>query len=272
MEDIGRRLLEPLAVSLPETIYFIPAGHLLGFPLDALRLNGRYLLEQHEVINLVSFPQMRQMASLVLPLDQQKTFIAGFPQDYSGDYAIRLHTSAEIQAVADFFIGPGLNIVQGAALLPDEFGSDNFTAASLVHLEMPGVLQLDDPGNARLELSGFEGSQGRAELRTGDIQSQELAAELVFLSNTRTQGVPSTAFSCHAAFVTVFVNSGAKSVIARLWGHGGGASLYFIEDFYRQLAATGNAATALLMSKRRYMALERAEGSFDWAGYQFFMK
>ena len=56
MDALGKRLITPIADLLTENIYWIPAGPLLGFPLDALRVKGRYLLEHHTVVNLVSFP------------------------------------------------------------------------------------------------------------------------------------------------------------------------------------------------------------------------
>jgi tetratricopeptide (TPR) repeat protein len=113
MDSLGRRLAAPIANLLPERIYWVPAGPLLGFPLDALRLSGHYLLEKHTVINLLSFPGNVAARAGLRVKPPGSVFLAGHPQDYSGDIATRLDTSPEIQAVTDIFVGPGLHIIQG---------------------------------------------------------------------------------------------------------------------------------------------------------------
>jgi CHAT domain-containing protein/tetratricopeptide (TPR) repeat protein len=271
MESLGRKLLGPLAGKLPATLYFVPAGALSAFPLDALRMNGRYLLEDHQVVNLALFPLEWAQKKLDLPLDRQKSMVAGYPQDYTSEYALSLRTSPEIRAVTDFLIGPGLNIIQGAALLPDEFTHEGFVEASLVHMSMPGVIDLASPARSSLELSGYEGGTERAELRTLDIQSLDLQAGLVFLSQTRTRG-RAPEFASTTGLVTEFITSGAHGVIARTWRSGGGASLSFIRDFYQRLPSTGDVGQALHASKRGYMLRERDNGGFDWAGYQWYVR
>ena len=270
MNALGKRLAAPLSGLLKETVYWVPAGALLGFPIDALRLNGRYLAEDHTIVNLWSFPQMTALRQKIEKPGQQSVFLAGFPQDYSGEYATSLKTSPEIQAVTDFFVGPGLTIVQGTALLPDEFSSEPFSRAGLIHLAIPGVIDLKYPDQSVLELSGFEGGSGRASLYPYDIQSLDLQAGLVFLSATQAQQHPTSAFISQPGFVSDFFEAGARAVIARLWTSGGSVPLPFLDDFYTQLQRTGSAAQALAYSKRRYIETNRRNGLYDWAGFQLF--
>lgn len=270
MDELGKRMAAPVSGLLKETVYWIPAGALLGFPLDALRLNNRYLVEDHTLVNLWSFPQTTALHQRIDNPGGQKVFLAGFPQDYSGEYATSLKTSPEIRAVTDIFVGPDLTIVQGAALLPDEFGSDQFSQAGLIHLAMPGSIDLRYPDQSILELSGFEGGTGRASLHPYDIQSLSLRAGLVFFSATQVKQKPTSAFISHPGFVSAFFEAGAKSVIARLWTTGGSVPQDLLHDFYRQLQNSGNAAEALAYSKRRYVENNRENGLYDWAGFQFF--
>jgi hypothetical protein len=129
LDVLGDALLGPIADLLTGTIYWIPAGPLLGFPLDAIRLRGQYLAERHRVINVLSFPANANPVASLQPGRLDKVFLAGHPVDYSGDYVTRIDTSEDIRAIADIFVGPGLNIVQGAALLPDEFQVERFHKA-----------------------------------------------------------------------------------------------------------------------------------------------
>lgn len=270
MDALGKRLAEPVSDLLTDTIYWVPAGPLLGFPLDALRLKGRYLVEDHSIVNLLSFPGNPLPHQTIVLSAQSRVFLAGLPQNFTGEYATRLQTSPEIQSVTDIFVGQGLTIVQGAALLPEEFRSEKLAQAQLVHLSMPGVIDLKYPGQSSLELSGYQDGSGRASLKPFDIQSLTLMADLVFLSATRVTEQPDSAFISQPAFVSDFIGVGAQSVIARFWVSGGGISELFIKDFYRQLETTGNVAIALTNAKRAYLRTNRENGLYDWAGYQLF--
>ncbi|MGA9575180.1 MAG: CHAT domain-containing protein, partial [Lysobacterales bacterium] len=272
MDELGKQLLQPVADLLTDTIYAIPAGPLLGVPLDALRFNGHYLVERHNVVNLLSFPQNVNPASSLQTGLLQSVFLAGNPMDYAGDYATRLETSAEISAVADLFVGPGLQIVQGVALLPDEFQSDHFSQSNLVHLSMPGVINLEHPDQSGLELSESEYEPGRAILLSPDIRSQNLGAGLVFLSSLRLSGIPRSGFSSQPGLVADFMAAGAESVIVNLWAGDAGSNVTFITSFYRSLKASANTAAALRNSRLEYLESGRDDGNYDWAGYQLYIK
>jgi CHAT domain-containing protein/tetratricopeptide (TPR) repeat protein len=272
MEGLGDRLLTPIADLLKEKIYWIPAGPLLGFPVDALRFNGRYLVEGHDVLSLLSFPVNTDPHKSLKVNSLQNVFLAGNPQDYSGDYATRLETSREIRAVTDIFVGPGLQIIQGVALLPDEFESMEFLQSNVAHLSMPGLINLKYPYESGLELSESEYEPGRLVLRPAAIRSQELSAELVFLSSTRTTENPLSNFSSHPGLVSGLIDAGAGSVIANLWAGNEGSGEGFITDFYRTLQSSGDIAVSFRESRLRNMNDNRADGLYDWAGYQLYIR
>jgi CHAT domain-containing protein/tetratricopeptide (TPR) repeat protein len=270
MDALGRHLLVPVADLLTTTIYWIPAGPLLGFPLDALRLKGEYLIERHSVIKLLSFPEHKNPGERLQSMPLETVFLAGHPRDYSNDYADRLDTSTEIQAVADIFVGPGLHIVQGVALLPDEFQDGHFRESNLVHLSMPGIIDLNYPEQSGLELSGDETSPRRAALTSADIRTRKMSAGLVFLSGTRMNGGPHSVFSSQPGLVSDFLEAGVNSVINSLWTVNGKFAEAFIVDFYRELKSAGNIADSIRTAKRRYLENNRDDGLYDWAAYQLY--
>ena len=272
MDELGRRLLAPVADLLTKTIYLVPAGPLLGFPLDALRHRGRYLIETHDVVNLLSFPANSDPGKSLQAGSLQNVFLAGNPQDYSGDYATRLETSEEIRAVTEIFVGPGLQIIQGVALLPDEFESTELRQADLVHLSMPGLINLRYPEESGLELSESEYGPGRVVLQSLAIRAQELSAGLVFMSSTRTRGRPLSDFSSHPGLVSAFMEAGAGSVIANLWADGAESGVGFVSDFYRELQGRGDIAGSLQKTRLRYLKSQGANGIQDWAGYQLYIR
>jgi len=275
MDTLGKHLITPVIDLLPKTIYWIPAGPLLGFPLDAARVNGRYLLEDHSLVNLVSFPSSPDPhATLQIGAQEaakRRMFLAGHPQDYSERYASSLDTSGEIRLLADIFVGPGLRIVQGTALLPDEFQDERFAQAELIHLTSPGIIDLNYPEQSRLQLSGDEYNPGRTYFLPPDLGETELNAELVFLSATRTMGEPHSGFSNKTGLVSGFLNQGAAVVIASLWENHGNATDAFVTDFYNRLLRSGNITDSLTEARRQYLARHRESGLYDWAAYQVFI-
>lgn len=272
MEELGARLVAPIADLLTENVYWIPAGPFLGFPVDALRVNGRYLIERHNVVNLLSFPANLNPRDSLKAGSLQKVFLAGNPQDYSGDYATRLETSVEIRAVTDIFVGPGLQIIQGVALLPDEFRGADFLQSKLIHLSMPGIINLRYPNESGLELSEGEYEPGRVILKPQAVRSQELSADLVFLSSTRLMGSPLSGFSNQPGFVSDFLATGAGSVLVNFWSGGAESDEEFVTDFYRTLQVSGEIATSLHESRLRFLRKNRVNGLNDWAGYQLYIQ
>ncbi len=272
MDELGRRLLAPVADLLTKTIYWIPAGPLLGFPLDATRLNGRYLVEGHSIVNLTSFPVNTNPKASLQVGALQHVFLAGHPQDYTGDYATRLNTSTEIRAIADIFVGPRLRIVQGAALLLDEFESEDFKQAGLVHLSMPGIIDLKHPEQSSFELSGSESGIKRPAFRPEHIQSQQLDTKLVFLSASTMQDSPLSSFNNHLGLVSDFLDVGVHSVITSLWAKGVEVGETFMADFYRNLEDSGNTAAALRAAKLEFLHKHTDKDLYDWASFQLYIE
>jgi len=271
MDKLGGQLLAPVSEMLPRTIYVVPAGLLLGFPFDALRVNGQYLVEGHTVANLMMFPSKPNPASSLISAWPQNTFLAGDPQDFVGSYASSIDSSAELGAAAEIFIGPGLHIIQGAALLADEFQSDHFRQADLVHLTMPGTIDPGDESHSRLQLSEPIRGLGRTALSPGDVRVLQVSASLVYLGATQVGGIPRSDVSCQLGFVSDFLLAGSSSVIAGLWAIQGESAEKLISGFYAHWKATGNVATALTETKRQYIQTQRRAGLHDWAAFQTFI-
>jgi len=272
MDQLGARLLDPVADLLTRKIYWIPAGPLLGLPLDAIRLKGHYLAEKHDVVNLLSFPARPGPAAALQTGSIDTVFLAGNPQDYSGSYANSFDTTDEIRTIMDIFVGPGLRTVQGAALLPDEFQDQRFGQANLAHLAMPGVIDLHDPARSSLELSGSEDGPRRTRYQLEGIGPGSLSSRLVLLSSTRTTGTPVSAFASKVGLVEGFTRAGTHTVIVDLWANSGKADEGFLVDFYRELQDTSDIAESLQYAKRRYLKNNHGTGLYGWAGYQLFIR
>jgi CHAT domain-containing protein len=234
-------------------------------------MHGHHLAERHTLINLLSFPANPGPGGRLQATTLQPVFLAGHPRDFTSNPADQLDTSPEIRAMADIFVGPGLQIIQGTALLPDEFRDEYFRRAMLVHSTMPAVIDLGYPRKSSLELSGAENRPGHESLRPVDIRSQELDARLVFLGSSRWINEPLSGFSTWPGLVADFLTAGASSVIANTWANSGQTDVTFKTDFYRELEVSGDIAKSLRDAKLQYLKHHRDDGLYDWAGYQLFI-
>ncbi len=270
MDRLSQRLLAPIAKGLPQTIYFLPSGRMEGFPLDALRWDGAFLAARHRVINLMSLDDLGARSPRVGGDALQRFFLAGNRQEGAGDFDLRKPPSAEVKEIADLFVGPGLHIVQGAALQWDEFQDDRFAHAGVIHLAIPGTIDLRNPQQSRLLLSDAGADPSHAFLLPQDIESKKLHAALVVLSACDFTGFNPSAFDQNSRFIKEFLHAGAGSVVASLWQVGDLRAAQFMRRFYQELTANPNVSEALSATKRSYLADNGTRDGDIWAAFQLF--
>ncbi|MBT8049437.1 MAG: CHAT domain-containing protein [Xanthomonadales bacterium] len=269
LESMGRVLLQPFAKNLNNTIYLLPAGPLNGFPFNALRINGKFLAERYDVINLVSlapFDGRRPVA------EQKKVFLAGNPQADRQLFSYDVQASEEVASVTDRFVGPGLHIVQGVALTREEFTDTRLAEAGLIHLAVPGTLDLAFPERSVLLMSRAGNDRAAVNLQPHDIRGTTFRADLAVLSQTAAIGAGRSGFDSRMGFVSDLLDGGVKNVLVSLWFDGEARSTGFVREFYTALEATGDAAEAL--SRTRESSLKSTDESnfMMWAGFQLFIR
>jgi len=271
LDDLGQTLLAPVARYLKPSIYFFPVGRLEGLPLDSLRWNGSYLAEKHQVFTLVSLDALHARQRQLAPQDMQQLFLAGNQLADAGAFDVAQPTSAEVRSVADLFTGPGLHIVQGSALQWDEFQDKHFTQSGLLHLAMPCVIDLRNPGESRLLMSDNSEEAGHEFLLPQDIAGKSVQAGLVVLSACDFAGSSKTAFDSNTRFAGEFLQAGAGAVIASLWSVGDKAAAEFWQRFYRTLETTPDVAEALSATKRSYLTEKTLQDNTAWAAFQLYV-
>ncbi len=271
LDELGQTLLAPVARYLKPSIYFFPVGRMEGLPLDALRWNGSYLAEKHQVFTLVSLDRLHARQSQLAPQGVQQLFLAGNQLADAGAFDVAQPTSEEVRSVADLFTGPGLHIVQGSALQWDEFQDERFTQSGLLHLAMPCVIDLRNPAESRLLMSDNSEEAGQEFLLPQDIAGKSVQAELVVLSACDFAGSSKTAFDRNTRFAGEFLQAGAGAVIASLWSVGDKAAAEFWQRFYRTLKTTPDVAEALSATKRSYLTEKTLQGNTAWAAFQLYV-
>ena len=271
MDALGRSLLSPFAGQLKTTIYFLPSGRMEGLPLDALRWQGRYLAEQHKVVNVLSGQGVGANDLTISQDTTQNVFLAGNQLDGAGAFDVYTPPPQELRSVAGFFIGPGLHMIQGSALQWDEFQDPRFNQAGLVHLAMPGIIDLRNPARSRFLLSDNIAENEHITLSPQDVVQMNLSADLVVISNSNFVGSSITAFDLNTRFVAEFLQAGAGSVITSLWPVGDTSASRFMTTFYQSIQEGLPVGDALYQTKRKFIGPESQLQAGAWASFQLYL-
>jgi CHAT domain-containing protein len=267
---LGQQLLGPLPAQLPARLYWLGGAPLAAISPAALRRNGRYLASEHTLVRLSNLPVRLPARQQGLGGAVQQVFVAGRPQDFSGEYLQRLETSLEMRAVSDQFIGPGLTIIQGEALLPDEFAGTQFSNAQVVHLAMPALVDLQRPQASWLQLSEAIRGEGRVLMGPPELAVLTLQGGLVVLSQAQFSALDNGGAANRLPLVADLLAAGADAVMATLWRADDQSSADFAGDFYRALVAGNSPDLALAMAQRKAMASGGEQR--DWARYQLYSR
>ena len=268
LQDWGRRLLRPLQARMPERVYLASADSVALLPLEAVRLEGESIAERHRFIRLASFPARHSPSDRLQKVSADRVFLAGAPSDYRAGFLARLDTDPELAVVMDRFLGPGLQVIQGSALAPDEFTTPAFREADLVHLAMPGSLDRSKPVLSWLELSELQGGGRRERLSAPALNSWDLEADLVTFSRTRWTTVEGPGAG-RPPLVTGALAGGARVVLATGWTASDPIADGVLAAFYDGLLAGQEPDRALASAQqasRRMGASDR-----DWARWQLWL-
>ncbi|MEM1411836.1 MAG: CHAT domain-containing protein, partial [Pseudomonadota bacterium] len=243
-------LPEPLLSALPGRVYLASGATLAYLPIEALTVpGGRSLGAGRSVVRLASFPARPAPAIRLGNLAPEQVFIAGGPVDFSAGYLSRLATGAELRAVMDRFVGPGLQVIQGAALATDEFMTEGFRTAEIVHLAVPARVATQRPRDSYLELSELRAGAGRDRLSTTGLSSWQLEARLLTFSQMGLV-TPVATEAGRPPLVAEALSAGAGAVLATAWPGEDGAAASFFAAFYDALGR-GEGLDQALMTARQ---------------------
>jgi CHAT domain-containing protein/tetratricopeptide (TPR) repeat protein len=271
LDRLGRLLLVPMADELGERLMLLSSGPLNGFPFDALRIDGAYLAERHRVVYIDGLENLP--GETALPREFPATvFVAGNPRSGRDLFSYGVTTSEEIEAVRDRFVGTGLHIVQGVALRGDEFEDARYMNADLIHLAMPGRVDLARPGRSRLLLSGDRESPSAEFLSSEQMRRKRLQAELAVLSGLTFGAGGGTDFDSRIGLVSDLQASGARQVMASLWPLEDADGAAFMADFYTALEEEQDVSEALFQTRRARITSKDGTNLRSWAGFQLYIR
>jgi CHAT domain-containing protein/tetratricopeptide (TPR) repeat protein len=271
LAGLGERLLEPLRDALGENIVFIGAGVLSDFPLEALIVDGDYLLRHHNVVNLVSgFDLVGAIGRLQEPFAPQQIFLAGNPSALDPGQPQLAGSAAELLAVQEAFPKAELVRLEGPNLTLERLNGADFGRADLVHLASHAVIDRAYPEFSYIRLSG-RGEHGPEMLTPADLRGRRITAQLAVLSACSTVGLNRFEYDTRLGFVSEFLQRGASQLLASLWPIPDRATVPVMADFYREAKRAPDLAQALRATKLRAATAPGASPG-HWAAFQLFSR
>ena len=272
LDRLGADLLGPAERDPDGRLYVLTQGLMNGVPIDALRIGGRYLAERSAVVRLESLAALQRRRPAMPEGFEQAVFLAGAPQTGRDPFSYELRRSREVDTVRDRFVGSGLHIVQGVALDRGEFEDERFRTAALLHLALPGRIDLFDPDRSRLQVAGGSDDSPAAFLAAPELRDFRLDATLAVLSNTTVDGRAPSAFDGRIGLVDDLHAAGVAVVVASLWPAGDAANAGLMAEFYARLQPGGDVVDAFAGARRTRIEPENPDNLRGWAGFQLFIR
>lgn len=272
LERLGEILIAPLKDHLSKRVYVLTSGKLSGLPLEALIVEGKRLLANHEIANLMSIEalanleQHNKQTSLA-----SAVFLAGNPRLEQDDLAHLAGAQTELNAIKSLFGEAMTTLVEQGALRLDAFSSPEFLGADIIHIATHAEINTRYPELSRIILSKTNGSDEPEILMPAHLRGKNINAGLVVLSACSITTREGFEFEAGLGFVTGFLQAGADSVVASLWPVADAGTKKLMLDFYQEISNGKSAMSALTIAKRESMNAARTGGVHDWAAFQIFL-
>ncbi len=274
LDTLGEKLLGPLESELPENLFVVTTGPLTGFPVDALRIRGKFLAEVLHVAHLSNLSKFGG-DSVLEPGSKvySRAILAGAPTLINPKTLELTASENEIRQIADILKPSNVTMLTGESLNYSALEMAFESSPDIIHIASHAVVDMQYPELSQIQLSqemvtSNGDSNSESFLMPRDIYRQNLKGSLVVLSACETAGVQRFAFDNNLGFVSEFFKSGAKTVIASLWPVGDQDTSEFMTFFYQQLVAGFSPVKALSLTKRHILKEVGLGGFTQWAAFQ----
>lgn len=259
-DKLGAALLGPLNIAPGERLIVVPHGPLHYLPFQALRLDGRYLIETHPV-------SVAPSASIAMRLAQQSprvdAVLTAFGNPRIEDKYDLPGAEQEVQRLAQLF--PRNTVYMGAAATKTQF-RDVASNAALMHVAAHAEADEIDPLYSRILLANEGGRHNFLEAHEIlDIPMQGTA--LVTLSACES-GLGRVARGDEVlGFTRSFLSAGTSSLIASLWPVSDDATAVLMSTLYAELAKGRDVQQAMQAGQLAVLKEPRMSHPFFWAPF-----
>jgi CHAT domain-containing protein/predicted negative regulator of RcsB-dependent stress response len=259
-DKLGAALIAPLGLESGQRLIVVPHGPLHYLPFQALRVNGRYVIETHPVSVAPSMSIAVQLAQRS-PHADAKLVAFGNPRieekyDLPG-------AEAEVKQLAKIF--PRNSLYTGADATKTQF-REAVDSAPMLHVAAHAEADQVDPLYSRILLANEDG-------RHSFLEAHEILGipmqntSLVTLSSCES-GLGRIADGDEVlGFTRSFLSAGSSTLIASLWPVSDDATEILMGTLYAQLAKGEDIQRAMQAGQLAVLQNPRMAHPFYWAPF-----
>ena len=259
-ERLGAALIGPLGLADGQRLVVVPHGPLHYLPFQALRVNGRYLIETHPVSVVPSMGIALQLAQRpgAAPADLVAFGNPAIEQKYDLP-----GSEAEVKQLARLF--PRNEVFIGAQANKTRF-RQAVADAPIVHVAAHAEADQVDPLYSRILLANEGGRQNFLEAH--EILGMKMSNTALVTLSACESGLGRIARGDEVlGFPRSFLMAGAGAMIASLWPVSDDATELLMSTFYSELAKGRDTQRAMQAAQLAVLRDPKLAHPFFWAPF-----
>ncbi|QHJ00994.1 CHAT domain-containing protein [Xylophilus rhododendri] len=259
-DKLGAALLGPLDLQPGQRLVVVPHGPLHYLPFQALRLNGRYVIETHPVSVAPSMSIAVQLAQRS-PVVSASLTAFGNPR-IEDKYELP-GAAAEVKELARII--PASTLYTGTAATKTQF-REAASRTPIMHVAAHAEADQVDPLYSRILLANENGKQNF--LEANEIIGMPLqGTALVTLSACESGLGRITQGDEVLGFTRSFLSAGTSSLISSLWPVSDDATAVLMGTLYSELAKGNDVQRAMQAGQLAVLKDPRLAHPFFWAPF-----
>jgi CHAT domain-containing protein len=259
-DKLGAALIGPLGLKAGERLVIVPHGPLHYLPFQALRVDGRYLIETHPVSVA---PSMSIAVQLAQRSPRAEAVLTAFGNPRIEDKYDLPGAEAEVRQLARLF--PRNSVYMGAAATKTQF-RDVAARAPLMHVAAHAEADQVDPLYSRILLANEDGKQNFLEAH--EILGLPMQGSALVTLSACESGLGRVAQGDEVlGFTRSFLSAGTGSLISSLWPVSDDATAILMGTLYAELAKGRDIQQAMQAGQLAVLKEPRMSHPFFWAPF-----
>ncbi|MBN8749374.1 MAG: CHAT domain-containing protein [Variovorax sp.] len=259
-DKLGAALLGPLGLTPGQRLVIVPHGPLHYLPFQALRLDGRYVIETHPVA--VS-PSMSIAVQLAQRSPRIEPTLTAFGNPRIEDKYDLPGSEAEVKQLARLF--PRNSVFMGQAATKTQF-REVASRAPLMHVAAHAEADQVDPLYSRILLANEGGRQNFLEAH--EILELPMQGTALVTLSACESGLGRIAQGDEVlGFTRSFLSAGSSSLIASLWPVSDDATEVLMGTLYGELAKGRDLQRAMQAGQLAVLKDPKMSHPFFWAPF-----
>ena len=259
-DKLGAALLGPLGLAPGQRLIVVPHGPLHYLPFQALRLDGRYVIETHPVAVAPSISIAVQLAQRTPRVNASLT---AFGNPRIEDKYDLPGAETEVKQLAQLF--PRNTLYMGAAATKTQF-REVAARSPLMHVAAHAEADAVDPLYSRILLANEGGKQNFLEAH--EILGMPMDSTALVTLSACESGLGRIAQGDEVlGFTRSFLSAGSSSLIASLWPVSDDATAVLMSTLYGELAKGRDIQKAMQAGQLAVLKDPKMSHPFFWAPF-----